>query len=408
MMISKKPGDLKIINRKCILDTVRMAGKTTVAEVAAATGLSRIIVMRAVRYYEDKGLVVSCGKGSSSGEGGKRPELFRFGAEYGHVAVSCIAPGSIISAVTDISGKLLARESCAIADNLDCLSVATLICRTINKLCASLGLRDDRLIGIAVGTHGVTDIDRGVVCFSPHFPSWGRNAELGEMIRSRMKHAGPVYMDNQIRFQVYEEKKRGAAQKYDNVVVISGGKGLVAGVMIGGEVVRGKHYLVGEIGHIVLDPSESRACHCGNHGCFETKVEAATVLEQVMAKLPRHPESLLAAKAAGTLRLPDIFDAANRGDALARETMDDAAAWFARGIVNVALMYDPEIVVLQGIYAGAGDYFLHTLRQQLSQGLFTNLREIPRVVYSTLAAEQYLLGGADYAINARFSQPEPF
>ena len=228
------------------------------------------------------------------------------------------------------------------------------------------------------------------------------------MIRSKMQTTVPVYVDNQIRFQVYEEKARGIAQNHANIVAIAGGSGLVAGVIAGGEVMRGKHHLVGEIGHIVLDPADQRQCHCGNHGCFETKVESRNVLEQVKSQLPQYPQSLLANKPANSLELTDIFAAANHGDALARTTLDQTAAWFARGIVSVALMHDPEIIVLQGVYATAGDYFLHTLRHQLSQGIFTNLREIPRVVYSTLTAEQSLLGGADYAINARFSRPDPF
>lgn len=89
-----------------------------------------------------------------------------------------------------------------------------------------------------------------------------------------------------------------------------------------------------------------------------------------------------------------ILPIVTAGDALARELMDEVIKWFAAGIHNAILFYDPEIVIIQGVYAEAGDYFIETLRRRVQE---VSLRQVPldiKIEYSRLGNKVGAIGAA--------------
>lgn len=383
-----KPKSLKDKNQRLILSVIRSLDAITIPELSDRIGLSKTTVTKIVNGLVEKRFLVPAGKGESSEEGGKRPELYSFNASRAFSVGVHIAPTRISVVLADLRGVIIRRKYRDIRENEDLALVVGIIAESVQKLLAENGLEPQSLIGVAVGAHGITDIDKGSSLFSPHFPSWGENVELKRLIADALGFATVVLVDNQIRFQVFAEQVSGIAKSFTDLVVIEGGEGLVAGIISDGQIRRGPHHLSGEIGHMPLDPYDGEVCACGSRGCFEVLVSSARVVSRYREKR--------AGKTDGTGGLKDIFLAAEAGDADARACLDETAFWFARGIANLILVIDPQIIVFQGIYAEAGVHFMSCLRSHLSLLAIPNVRKDLIIAYSSLGADACLLGATSY------------
>ncbi len=394
-----KPKSLQDKNRRLILSIVRSMESITMPELSERIGLSKTTVSKIIATLLEKRFIVSAGKGESSDEGGKRPELFRFNAERAYAMGVHIAPTRISVALADLSGTIIDRKNQDIRENEALDFVVGAIAKSTRALLVENGLRPEALIGVAVGAHGITDIEKGSSLYSPHFPSWGENVELKRLITEALGLETVILVDNQIRFQVFAEHVSGVAKGYRNVVVIEGGEGLVAGIIGDGVIQRGTHRLAGEIGHMPLDPYDTQPCACGSRGCFEVLVSSGRVVSRYLAS-----GNPLPAKTQPDLRY--IFKAAERGDSKARSCLDETAAWFARGIANLILVVDPQIIVFQGIYAEAGEFFMSCLRSRLAHLALPNVRKDLIVEYSALGADACLIGATGYLIADYFKRNE--
>ena len=100
------PADLKEENRRAVLFAFHDSGRLSAVEVAEKTGISRQTVKKCIEYYEGQEILCSCGKGSSSSVGGKRPELFSLNEAIRLVSV-LIHHNGIILNLTDVHYNLL-------------------------------------------------------------------------------------------------------------------------------------------------------------------------------------------------------------------------------------------------------------------------------------------------------------
>jgi len=397
-----KPKTLRLANGKVILDILRASEEISIAEISAKAVLSKTTITKIINQFLDKGLAVSVGKGSSTGEGGKKPALYRFNERGGFVLCYHIFTDELYSVTTDLRFSFLSEVRVPISETETAGGI-------IDKIAASYqrhveqGLDAEKLIGIAVGAHGITNFRDGVVVSSPHFPLWGDNLRLGDMLREKLAYGGPVYIDNQIRFQVFAEKVSGAAKDKKNIIVVEGGVGLVAGVIVKNEIKRGVHYLAGEIGHMIINPYEEERCACGGRGCFETMVSVRRILRLIEERRARFPASLLF-RSGGMNGAPmqKVFGAADGGDPLACEVVDDVSKWFAIGLSNLILTYDPEIIILQGVYGKSGRYFMDRLRDQVNDVSLLHIKKNVRIDCSRFGGEAGIFGAAAYVVSEHF------
>lgn len=90
---------------------------------------------------------------------------------------------------------------------------------SFNHLLDEGRIQRGRIIGIAIGAHGITDYITGKIIHAPHFQSWGKNVDLRGMLSQALNIKAPIYVDNQIRFQVLAEKEKGIAKTKKRLTV---------------------------------------------------------------------------------------------------------------------------------------------------------------------------------------------
>lgn len=154
----------------------------------------------------------------------------------------------------------------------------------------------------------------------------------------------PCRMANDANIAALGEYWLGSGKGYGSTLMVTLGTGVGGGVVIGGRIVTGAHGAAGEIGHICVEPKETEACPCGNHGCLEHYCSATGI-----ARLARRA-------GLGELTAKDIFDRTAAGDDRALAVVDLACDYLGRGIASICTVFDPDAVVIGGGVAKAGEF----------------------------------------------------
>ncbi|MDD3628578.1 MAG: ROK family transcriptional regulator [Actinomycetota bacterium] len=403
MIPIKKPKTLKQTNRKVILNILRYSGEVSIADLSRKVNLSKPTLMAIIDYYLKKGLVVNVGKGNSTEEGGKKPNIYKFNEDGGYAIGMIISANKLGGVITNLKNKILFKKAVPLESDEKFESVLEKIVDLYNDLIIGAEINRKKIIGLAIGAYGITNFDRGEVIFSPHFPSWGKNLNLREKVKDKIPDEIPIIIDNHSRFQVFAEKVLGLGKDKDNIVAIQAGKGMVAGVIIENEIKRGNHYLIGEIGHMIVDPEAREICACGGKGCFEAMVTTNRIVRMAEERYSDYPDSIIFnGDGSGNIDIYRIFDALNKKDKLALEIMNDVINWFGIGISNIILMYDPQIVIIQGIFTKAGDYFLESLREKINKISLFSIKRKTEIKYSELGDNAGVLGAASFVLSKYF------
>lgn len=398
---------VKMNNRRRVLEQFRWAETLPIAQVAETTDLSKTTIQKIAEYLLKRGFLLPAGKGESTGEGGKKPQLFAFNRRFGYVFSAQIYDSSLLAVITDMSAGVLAEENIPFPQDSGIGDVVRTIGASYRRLVAEAGIDATLLLAAAIGSHGITDYREGVVVTSPHFSSWGSNIPLRKLLRREMRFDKPIHTDNWMRYQAYAEMLRGQGFGRGSFIIVDGFKGgLASGMIRDGQIVRGERHLAGEIGHMVVDPDGPR-CACGGRGCLEAVASLEAV--EALARKAKKANSASAVFARG--RAPDsatVFAAAETGDRLAREIVGKIARYFAAAFANVCITFDPQRIILQGDFAACGQWFLQTVRREMRAISLPRIPDGVELLYSRLGHDRGVVGGALYAIDDHFKDSSIF
>jgi glucokinase len=258
-------------------------------------------------------------------------------------------------------------------------------------LAAEAGLGDDARIGFGVA--GLVD-HRGVLRHGPNQPGI---RELDVRGRLTATLGERVVVDNDGNCAVRAERASGAAQGRDDVVLVTLGTGIGAGIVVGGEVRRGANGMAGEPGHTMVDPT-GPPCPCGLKGCWERYASGAGLAR--MARDAAEAGQLAAVLDAvggdpAAIHGEDVVAAARAGDEAAHGVLDQFAWWTAVGLANLTAVLDPEVLVLGGGLIDAADLWLDDVRRHLPELLVaSDHREVPPVEAARHGGHAAALGAA--------------
>ena len=251
---------------------------------------------------------------------------------------------------------------------------------------------------VGIGAAGFVAADRATVVFAPHL-SW-RHEPLQEALHKRI--AMPIFVDNDANAAAWAEWKFGAAQGETHLMMITLGTGIGGGILINGEVQRGRFGIAGEFGHMQIVPGGHR-CECGNRGCWEQYASGNALVREARslfsANSPIASDLFDRAEGVpGNLTGPLITQAARDGDPTARELLAEIGNWLGLGIANLAAVFDPGMFVIGGGMSAAGDLLLASAREAFKRQLTgRGYRPEARIVAAVLGNEAGLIGAADLA-----------
>ncbi len=411
--IAAKPSNLKINNRKAILGLLRKNALLSVTEISEFTGLSRTTAMKTVNYLQSKGYVVSAGKGDSTFEGGKKPEIFKFNSDYGYIYCISIMDTAIEGALLDMDASIIDR--CKIGHTaeaspeiiVDNIAVAFRLLREKNDI------QTDEIICVSIGCDGIINSDKGVICNSPHYRTWPANLDICKLVSEKLGNNYPVLTDNNVRLMAHADLDKLTLEQRRDVVALMAGYGVGGCVIHNWQVLRGANFELGELGHQIVNPFDDEVCQCGGRGCFEQMILEDRVVRQAHKFFSENVEfessSLSDACKNKTLSIQMIFDAANAGDAFARKILDWVLIWFSMAFHNILLNHDPQVIIIYGVYSTAGEYFFSMLHEKLNEMHFGGKGSNVEIMTTEHDSETaFITGAGKYAIELFFDSNDTY
>jgi glucokinase len=248
------------------------------------------------------------------------------------------------------------------------------------------------ILGVGVGAPGPLDTKRGIVLLTPNL-GWV-NMPLRQLIHDRL--GLPAALDNDANCAVLGEWWVGAARGARNAIGITIGTGVGGGLILDGKLYHGASDVAGEIGHTTID-TEGRRCKCGNYGCLEAYASGPNIAIRAIEAIEAGAESRLPTYVGGDLTkitAQTVYLAAQEGDELALEVVNDTAKFLGVGIGNLLNVFNPEVVVVCGGVTLAGDHLFVPLRREAARRAFKPAVMACRIVPGELAGTAGVYGAA--------------
>ncbi|MEW5705363.1 MAG: ROK family protein [Actinomycetota bacterium] len=251
---------------------------------------------------------------------------------------------------------------------------------------------DTEDVGIGIAVAGTIDWRQGVVIQSPNLPF--SNLRIRSMVES--KYGLPVFVDNDGNLAALGEKQFGAARDAKHIIGLTIGTGIGAGIIIDGCLYRGTTGSAAEIGHMVIDANGPR-CTCRSYGCFEEMASGRALLRVIREKVMEYREGYLIKLAEGKIEDitgPMITEAAQKGDEAALAAFNEVGYWLGIGINNILNIFNPELVVVGGGMADAGELILQPARRVVADRTLHPNKDVAEIVLSELGNQAGVLGAA--------------
>jgi glucokinase len=264
--------------------------------------------------------------------------------------------------VFDDSGTLVDEASANTPVTEDAQHIADVVADAVRaRLDSGVGLQ--KVVGLAIGFPGPVDPDAGVVKKAPNIPvlaGFPLTAALSERLGGLQ-----VSLQNDAYCATLAELRWGAGKGASNLLMLTLGTGIGGGVAINGQVIRGPRQILGEIGHMIIDPA-GRKCGCGSYGCLEAMAARDAIIELAQRAVQSGRATSLLDLAGGDQEAitPELVSrAAQAGDPAALEIWERIGFIIGLGICNAIVLCDPDVVVLGGGIAAAGDLLFDPIRR---------------------------------------------
>jgi predicted dehydrogenase/predicted NBD/HSP70 family sugar kinase len=333
--------------------SLRDLGPRTVSQLAKSTGLSRPTVDAALASLVELGLVGHDELTHGGRDAGRPAKVFRFTAAHGHVAGIDVGLHTMRVMIADLAGAVGSYREVPLPVDLQGPDrLRTLVNLVDESLAAcSLERKDLRAIGVAVS--GIVGVD-GRLTVSHILPAW-TDLDIAGQIGAEFGCV--VKLENDIRSAALAERHLGAARMAENVVYVLAGHRVAVSLILGGKLHKGRHSAAGEVGALAFSKI------IGSDGGIEwTTGETAE----------------------------DVFAQAAAGDQRSVDEIEDFIQRIAPGIATLALIIDPDVVVLGGGISRAGARIMPTLRQAVNAHIKIPVH--PKLVASELGAESVVVG----------------
>jgi glucokinase len=261
----------------------------------------------------------------------------------------------------------------------------------INQLMLANQVQKEEILGIGFSFAGLVDPVQNRILSTNQKYDDGPDTDLVGWAREKWNW--PLFAMNDARMALLGEWQHGAGQGCYDLVMVTMGTGIGTAVLIGGELLIGKHFQAGNLGgHFVVN-HKGTVCTCGNVGCVEA--EASTWrLPSLLKEHPEFVESTM--KNEKILDFRALFHHAGNNDKVAQEVLDHCLSAWAAGIITMIHAFDPEMIILSGGIMKSSSIILAALQEKVNTLAWTPWGKVKLVEakYPDSAA----LYGADYLV----------
>jgi predicted NBD/HSP70 family sugar kinase len=362
---------MNLINKRRILQLIRLSHSISRAEIVKITGLAAPTVSRIVdKLVKDDNLVKYSGIGNSSG--GRPPVIVEFNGTDKYVLGVDLGATMIRGVLANLDAEIQMEIQMPTGKAEGYEKVIDNLVSVVDRLLLRLG-NPSKVIGLGIGVAGLLDKTKTIVRFSPDF-KW-TDAKLFDDLSKRIKI--PISLENSTRLMALAELGYGRGNELEDFIVVNLGYGIAAGLVVDGKVVDGGEGFSGEFGHMTVNPKSDVICDCGRKGCIEALASGRRIGQLAQEMLPE--DSMLNELCGNDINRIDAkmaFQAFAAGDKFASEICSQAIDSLSVGLANLIHLLDPSHVLLGGGVSLNGEEFWDTLLQKTNSRILVPNRTV--------------------------------
>jgi glucokinase len=269
------------------------------------------------------------------------------------------------------------------------------MCETVRRAVAAAGRTMKDIAAIGVATPGTMDIPAGIILDPPNLRPW-KNVPARDFVS--VTFGLPTAFQNDANAAAFGEYWVGAGREAKSMVMFTLGTGIGGGIILDDKVLEGEHSHGAEVGHMKIDLGKTRQCPCGRWGCLEAFASATAIVKRAHEAVAGTSVSSILQELLETAdeELPAkvVFQAADRGDAVAKKVVDDTAYYLAVGAMNLMHIIDPDMIVYAGGMTAAGEPFLNRIKHYIKELAFPVPAAKTVVRYAQLGSDAGFIGAA--------------
>ena len=378
------------VNRRIVLNLIREYQPISRAELARRMSVRRGTLTPLVRELVESGVVFE--KGTATTARGRRPTMLCVRTRGRLVVAVDVRSGHSSIALSDVGGRMLARETFDTPSSPD--QLAELIANEVTRLLrlhAPNGGEGCQGIGIVLP--GMVDRKTGKLIYAPRL-GW-KDVDLRAAVSARL--GMKVYVESApiacAMSRLWLEPE--ATRSVSSFAYVSVSDGIGVGLVVNGEMLRGETHTAGEFGHVSLDAS-GPICVCGRRGCWEALAcNAATVdryVETVTGAPVRADLGLRRIRKANSPGIEEVVRRARGGEAAAIQALVETGTHIGRGLAVLVSAFNPGRIYVGGEITEAWEFLEAPIREALVAGTIPGSAGRTTIVPDTSLAEYRLLG----------------
>ena len=381
------------LHKKKIINILYKKGPKSNKQISKITHLSPPTITRLFKDLISEGLVKDFGMGDS--EGGRKPIMYGINPDSMYILGIDIGRNIRRFALLNFHNKFV-TELVSIPGKLenDPETVNQVYQQSL-KIIKEAEIDYNKIMGIGIVLPGLINTLTGKSYSYLNYT----NKPVSQLFEEKFDL--PVFTENDSNLMALGEHTFGLAKGKENVLCLTLEAGIGMGLILNGKLHLGKSGFAGEFGHIIIEEN-GLLCTCGKKGCLETMASEEALVRLAKNGLEKDNTSMIMDIVNNKIEniTPEIIlKAAAKEDHFAINILSEVGHYLGKGIATLIHLYNPEMIIIGGKMAKAGQYLTDSIKQTLNNRTISLIRQDTEIVTSELGEKAGVLGATSLAMN---------
>ncbi len=384
----------KHLHKKKIVNILYKHGKKSNKQISEYINLSPPTINRLLNDLIKEGLVLNLGIGDSFG--GRKPNIYGINPDSRYILGIDIGRHTKRFALLNFHNEFVTKLVCIPGNLENNPETVSQIYQQSLKIIKEAGIDYNKIMGVGIGLPGLINTRTG--------RSYGHlnynDKSVSQLFEEKFNL--PVFIENNSNLMALGEHTFGLAKGKENVLCITLSSGVGMGLILNGKLYSGKSGFAGEFGHINIVEKNGLLCKCGKKGCLETMTSEKALVRMAKEGLEQGCISIITDMVNNKLEnitSEIILEAVMKEDSFAIEIISKVGHYLGKGIAMLIYLYNPEMIIIGGEMAKAGQYLIDSIKQTLNKLTISLIRQDTKVVTSRLGKKTGVLGATSLAMH---------
>jgi predicted NBD/HSP70 family sugar kinase len=370
-------------NKEKILNLLYRERELTKLDISRKIHVSIPTVISNVNELIEDGLVEESRVASSTG--GRKPMIVSFLPNSRYAFGVDISSEKTRVILTNLNLDIKYDEEFTIHPAMDVEDMMRKISGIVKRALSHTKIEEKKVLGIGFSLQGTVNEENLVLELAVNIGMKNLDFKKYEKFFDF-----PIFIENEANAAAIAELKVGIAKEEKSLIYISISSGLGTGLVIEGNLYKGKNKRAGEIGHMTIVP-DGKPCRCGRNGCWELYASQRALLNTFNNLNKVKIDSLT-----------EFFNILNDGNECAATCLEQYLSSLAVGIQNIVLIFDPNYIVIGGEISRYADFYMEALKEKIFvENSFFNKTDL-KLFPSKLGRNSSILGAALLPIQKAF------